>query len=861
MDDKVTAQETPTPPCIKTTSMLQGIAAATSGCISEKYFTALVSSLSKELDMEIVLIGELVNDQPPSIKTKAAIVKGNLINELELTLALTPCESAIEQQTACYVDGVQQAFPNDKWLQKMEVESYIGASLNSSSGAPMGILVACSQQPLKNVACVKACFDMVVARTAAEMERMQTEGRLRELFQIVEQSPVVIAKADINGNLDYVNKRFESTTGYTKEEVQGKDPRFLTSGATSDKVYKDIWCTITKGGIWSGEVLNTRKNGSQFWAKATFGALRNADGEITGYISLKEEITQRKESEKNLRLAASVFETASEALVVTGVDKKIKIVNQAFSEITGYSRDEAIGQTPAMLQSGRHDKSFYNTMFSSLEENGEWQGEIWNRRKNGEIYPEWLRISAIRDESGNMEGYVGLFSDITKRKRNESLIHHQANFDALTGLPNRNLLKDRLSHAIDLAKKNNRHAAVLFIDIDRFKYVNDTLGHSLGDQLLQDIASRLTHNLQTPRTVARFGGDEFVAILPDERNLHSVENAVNKILKDLERPYLLNENQVFASASIGVAIHPFDGENAETLLRKADNAMYKAKDKGRNNFQFFTMEMDNEAQQRQELEQDLHQAIEKKQLFLVYQPIIASLTASMVSAEALIRWQHPKKGLISPEQFIPLAEEVGLIVPIGEWVLREACNEAMRWNNESNVTPGVSVNLSSVQFQKQDIPSLVKTILTETQLPAEQLTLEITESLLVDDDDDTLKQLQEIRELGVNLSIDDFGTGYSSLSYLKKFPVSTLKIDRSFIMGLPHNTEDEALVSAILGMASSLNLKVVAEGVETQDQADLLKNKGCQYIQGYLFSKPLPKTEFEDFLLQSNKNFIETKSA
>jgi diguanylate cyclase (GGDEF)-like protein/PAS domain S-box-containing protein len=850
MDDKVKAPGTPTsPPCIKTTAMLQGIATATSGCISEKYFNALVSSLSKNLEMGTVLIGELTGDKTPSIQTKAVIVNGELIDNFNYELAGTPCENTLDKKYACYPENVQQAFPADKWLKDRAIEGYIGAALIASSGAPMGVLVACSQSPIKNVVCVKASFDMVVARTAAEMERMHTEERLRELLQVVEQSPVVIAKADINRNLDYVNKNFESTTGYTKEEVLGKDPRFLTEGVTSDKVYKDIWNNITQGKVWSGEILNKRKNGSHFWAKATFGALRNASGEITGYISLKEEITQLKESEKHLRLAASVFETASEALVVTDVNMNIKMVNKAFSNITGYGSDEAIGQTPAILQSGRQDKDFYADMFDSLNATDVWEGEIWNRRKNGEIYPEWLRISVIRDDVGNHEGYVGLFSDITKRKRNESLIQHQANFDALTGLPNRNLFRDRLSHALDLAEKNHQHVAVLFIDIDHFKYVNETLGHSLGDQLLQDIANRLTHNLKKPKTVSRFGGDEFIVILPDESSLYRIENTALEILKKLERPYCINGDPVFASASIGAAVYPFDGEDAEALLRKAENAMYKAKHKGRNNFQFFTMEMDIEAQQRQELERDLHKAIEKKQLSLVYQPIIDPATGTMISAEALIRWQHPKKGLISPVQFIPLAEEVGLIIPIGEWVLREACREAMRWVNTPK-PPTVSVNLSSIQFQKQNVPNLVKTILAETQLPPERLTLEITESLLVIDDDDTLEQLQEIRRLGINLSIDDFGTGYSSLSYLKKFPVSTLKIDRSFIMGLPDNSEDEALVSAILAMANSLNLTVVAEGVETQEQAELLKRKGCQYLQGYYFSKPLAKDAFEGLLLQ-----------
>ena len=733
----------------------------------------------------------------------------------------------------------------------MDIEGYIGAALIASSGIPMGILVACSQSPIQNTACVKACFDMVVARTAAEMERMQAEERLLELLQVVEQSPVVIAKANIHGNLDYVNKNFETVTGYSKEEVIGKDPKFLSAGVTSDKIYKGIWDNITQGKIWSGEILNTRKNGSHFWAKATFGPLRNSNDEITGYISLKEEITQRKESEKHLRLAASVFETSKEALIVTDVDMNIMKVNQAFSLITGYEEKEVINKTPAILQSGRHDKKFYAAMFRALKNNDIWEGEVWDRRKNGEIYPEWLKISIIRDDVGNHEGYVGLFSDISKLKQNESLIQHQANFDTLTGLANRNLFQDRFSGALEMAEKNNTHVAVLFIDIDRFQYVNDTLGHSAGDKLIQSVANRLTNGLQRPRTVARFGGDEFVVVLPNESTLHNIEDTVVKALNDLERPHHINGDQIFSSVSIGVSVYPFDGNDTETLLRKADSAMHKAKGKGRNNFQFFTMEMDIEAQRRQELEHKLHNAVEKKQLFLTYQPIIDPITAKIVSAEALIRWQHPKDGLIAPDQFIPLAEEVGLIVPIGEWVLREACREAMRWGSVSGVLPGVSVNLSSVQFQKQDIPSLVKAILIETQLPPERLTLEITESLLVADDNDTLRQLQEIRALGVSLSIDDFGTGYSSLSYLKKFPVSTLKIDRSFIMGLPHNPEDEALVSAILGMASSLNLTVVAEGVETQDQAKFLTQKGCQYLQGYYFSKPLCKDDFAAYLTDS----------
>lgn len=855
MDDRVRKKRVAStrPSCPKTASMLHAIASSTSGAVADAYFEALAASLAENLGMEFVCIGILTGGKAPRITAKVAVTSGKPMNDFSYLLAGTPCEKALSEKACCYPENVQAQFPDDEWLGEEGIESYIGAALISSAGEVMGILSAFSQLPIQNLECVTACFDMVVARTAAELERTQTEEKLRELAQVVEQSPVIIAKADLDGQLIYVNKSFEKATGYKASDVLGKNARVLTSGTASDELFEDVWKSISRGDIWKGEILNKRKDGSAFWAKATFGPLKNRSGEVSGYISIKEEITERKENEKQLRLAASVFETASEALVVTGVDKRIKRVNQAFSAITGYSRDEAIGQTPAMLQSGRHGRAFYRAMFKSLAEKGEWEGEIWNRRKNGEIYPEWLKITAIRDDFGNLEGYVGLFSDISKRKYDESLIRHQANFDALTGLANRNLFLDRLSRSLELAEKNDNHVALLFIDIDRFKHVNDTLGHSTGDQLLQIAANRLTAKLSKPATVARFGGDEFVVVLPDEKNLHHIEDTVVKILAELERPQRVNGNLIFSSASIGVSVYPVDGRDTETLLRKADNAMHKAKEKGRNNFQFFTQEMDIEAQRRRELERDLYKAVERNQLTLVFQPILDASSDRIVSAEALVRWQHPEKGLIPPSEFIPLAEEVGLINRIGEWVLRKACEEALSWTAITGNPPGISVNLSGIQFKKQNIPLLVSNVLYETGLPPERLTLEITESLLVDDDNGTLKQLQGIRELGVGLSIDDFGTGYSSLSYLKRFPVTMLKIDRSFVMGVVDNAEDQALVSAILAMAHSLGLKVVAEGVETTRQYQFLRDNGCGFVQGFLFSQPLPQHEFVSWLKQSLK--------
>lgn len=453
--------------------------------------------------------------------------------------------------------------------------------------------------------------------------------------------------------------------------------------------------------------------------------------------------------------------------------------------------------------------------------------------------------------------------DITQRKRDEQRIWRQANFDDLTGLVNRNLFFDRLSHALEYAKRCSTRVALLFIDLDGFKLINDTLGHLEGDKLLQKAAQRLARHMRKSDTVARLGGDEFAILLPENGSPLDIEAIVNKILRNLAEPYCLQgqEQNSFVSASIGVTIFPDDGDSAVTLLRKADSAMYRAKANGRNNFHFFSEEIDVEAMRRRELETALHLALTNNEFVINYQPVIDLKTGLIDSAEALIRWHNPKEGVVSPSEFIPLAEEIGLIVPIGEWILREACQEAMSWSAIASQPLGVAVNLSSRQFQRQNIPELVRLVLLETGLPAYRLTLEITESLLLVDNDTILDQLHEIRNLGVQLSIDDFGTGYSSLSYLKKFPVNMLKIDHTFIMNLPDSSEDSALVKAILSMADSLSLNVVAEGVETASQEEFLKSADCHYVQGYLYSRPLAGAEFTDYLKKQAKDEAVARSA
>jgi diguanylate cyclase (GGDEF)-like protein/PAS domain S-box-containing protein len=670
------------------------------------------------------------------------------------------------------------------------------------------------------------------------------QNKVSSLTTAIQQSSVSVLITDLAGNIEYVNNHFETTTGYTLEEVVGKNPRFLKSGLTSDEVYSLLWETITRGEIWQGELTNRSKNDTLFCARVSIAPVTNNDGEITRYIAVAEDITQQKKNEKELRLAAAVFNNSTEAIVVTDRENRIQSVNQAFEKITGYDRSLVIGETPAILRSGQHDDLFYQNMYDALKTQGRWEGEIYNRKRNGEIYPEWLTIFTLLDSNDQLDGYAAMFLDITKRKQAEAYILRQANFDSLTGLVNRNFFNERLSHALDHAVRTDEQIAILFMDLDRFKHINDTLGHSAGDQLLQEVSKRLLKAVRKSDTVARFGGDEFALILQNIKNLKTLEFMVVEILNDLSKSYLLQDRESFISASIGVTLYPEDGNDPETLLRNADSAMYRAKAKGRNDYQFFTQSMSDEINRHKDMENALHHALKNDEFTIYYQPIKDLENNKITHAEALIRWNHPEKGLISPNDFIPLAEEVGLISNIGEWVLHNACMEAVSWSKIIDSPPGVTVNLSVQQFDRYDIPKLVSSILEKTGLSAKKLTLEITESILLADTDAIKKQLIELRDMGVQISIDDFGTGYSSLSYLKKFPVNNLKIDRSFIAELSTNAEDKVLVTAIIAMAHSLNLKIIAEGVDTRTQEAYLISKNCKHAQGYLYSKPLIRTEF-----------------
>ncbi|MFC0119279.1 EAL domain-containing protein [Pseudoalteromonas xiamenensis] len=591
-----------------------------------------------------------------------------------------------------------------------------------------------------------------------------------------------------------------------------------------------------------------------FPAEIRCEAVNDRHGKQQGFLYIIRNIQARLEAERELRLASTVFATTNEGVLVSDRQNRIQLVNRAFTEITGFEQHEVMGQTPDIFSSGRHDTAYFTQLYDTLNKQGHWEGEIWNRRKNGDIYPSWLTVSAVFSDSGEIEMYVALFNDITSRKKNEQLMWQQANFDNLTGLANRHHYHNKFDQEILRAQREGMRLAICFIDLDRFKAVNDTLGHHIGDLLLIEAANRIKACTRSSDTVARLGGDEFALLLPDVNSIADIEKIASKVLKALSSPYSLESHEAFVSGSMGITLFPDDGTDRKVLLRNADSAMYKAKEHGRNCFQFYTSAMHEHAKARSRLEGALYKALINKELSINYQPIVDG-QGKLKGAEALLRWYSPQLGHVSPATFVPVSEELGLIVAIGEWVLYQACAQAKSWREKENADFFITVNVSSTQFKRQDIASLVAKVLRDTDLPAHCLTLEITETVLADNTHHTLHQLMALREMGVELAIDDFGTGYSSLSYLKRFPLTKLKIDREFVRDIPDDPEDCALVSAIISMAANLNLKVIAEGVETQAQFEYLQSLECDLTQGYWHSKPL-NVEAMNRLLQTRRTML-----
>jgi diguanylate cyclase (GGDEF)-like protein/PAS domain S-box-containing protein len=573
------------------------------------------------------------------------------------------------------------------------------------------------------------------------------------------------------------------------------------------------------------------------------------------YVIGVRDITDSKLKDDRLRQAAVVFDNTRDGVMMVDAQLRITHINAAFTEITGYTEEEAIGKSCSLLRSGRHDVEFYAQMWESINTTGHWQGEIWNRRKNNEVYPELLSISVVTDKSGLITHYVGVFADISKLKDSEVQLDFLAHHDPLTRLPNRLLLLSRIEHAIKIAQREGKILALLMLDLDRFKEVNDSFGHLAGDELLQQVAQRLTSRLRNIDTVCRLGGDEFTILLEDITQPDDAALVATDLINALNEPWQLSkETEVRIGVSIGISLYPNHGNKPEQLLQQADSALYHAKAEGRGCFKYFSETITHAARTRMDIEVRLRRGISEGELRVFYQPQIEVNTGRIVGAEALVRWQDPLNGLIPPTLFIGLAEKTGLITSIGLWVLQEACSQGQRWLKAGLPPLTIAVNVSPYQFRYSHIDTVVHEVLTETGFPAHCLELELTESALMQREGEAILILERLHALGVTLAIDDFGTGYSSLSYLKLFPLDVLKIDKSFINDIPQYQSDREITATIIAIAHTLHLKVLAEGVETPAQLKFLQAQGCDLYQGYLTSPALPADKFEQLLKKSIAN-------
>jgi diguanylate cyclase (GGDEF)-like protein/PAS domain S-box-containing protein len=560
------------------------------------------------------------------------------------------------------------------------------------------------------------------------------------------------------------------------------------------------------------------------------------------------DVSERKALYSRLAMTEKVLEATSEGVILSDAAGNILWVNGGFSRISGYSRDEAIGQTTRLLKSGLQGPSFYQQMWEALQSEGEWAGEIWNRRKDGEAYPEWLTIKTIHDENGQPERFVGVFSDISKHKRAQETIRHLTYYDPVTRLPNRYLFQDRLSQAMERARRSDRRVALVLVSLDRFKTINETLGHQVGDALLREVAQRLTTSVRGEDTVSRLRGDTFCCVLAELNHTHDANPVINRILDAFTQPFLINEHELFITSSLGISMFPLDGAEIDDLLQKAESAVSRSKERAENSYHFYTPEMNANSMERLRLETDLRKAINRDELVLYYQPKVEVATGRLLGAEALVRWRHPEYGMVPPGRFIPIAEDTGLILPIGSMVLHQACHQIKDWLDQGLEAVPVAVNLSAHQFRQTELVQAITRVIADAGIPRGLIELELTESAVMRNADTAVMLLNELHGLGLTIAIDDFGTGYSSLSYLKKFPIDRLKVDRSFVQDLGTNQAGEEIVGAIIALAHSLKMSVIAEGVENSRQLDMLRELKCEEVQGFYFGRPVPADEFAKLL-------------
>src|SRR5450830_804189 len=694
-----------------------------------------------------------------------------------------------------------------------------------------------------------------IGQLIGSFNRMLLSLNNREIWlkQILDTASVGIFLVNRDGRITQANKRMAEMFGCTPETLVGQEYVALVQASEREVAHQSMLAMLSDAvAVQDQDRLYCRADRSEFWGALTGNRFHDASGEELGLIGVIADISVRKAQQTQLQIAEQVLRQSREGITVTDAKFNIIMVNQAYTTISGYTEAELLGKNTRVLSSGRHSPAFYHAMWDAINTKGYWAGEIWDRRKDGTEFPEWLTISVLRDAQGQITHYIGNFSDLSDAKAAENRIQWLSHFDALTGLANRTLLRDRTEQAISMMQRAGEHLTMMLVSVDHFKSLNDTLGHQVGDELLKEVATRLSGSVREQDTVARLNGNEFILLLPGTP-ANGAAHLAKELIWKLAQPWQLGAQKITMAVSIGIAVYPENGIDFDTLLKATDIAMRRAQANGRNGFEFYTDAMYQQVWAHDHLTNALRMAIELDQLELVYQPQVDLQTGQISGLEALLRWQLPEFGPVSPLQFIPLAEESGLIIAIGEWVLRRACRDIRRWLDRGLAVPHVAVNASPLQFRDNNLAAQVASALTESQIDPALLYIEVTESALMDDVPQSEAMLKALKDLGIKLSLDDFGTGYSSLSYLKRFPFDQVKIDQSFVRDITTSPTDIMLVKVIVSMAHGFGMKVIAEGVETEAQCEIMRTSICDEIQGYFFSKPISAQAIEELFSEGRQ--------
>ncbi|MCM0614121.1 EAL domain-containing protein [Marinobacter sediminum] len=669
----------------------------------------------------------------------------------------------------------------------------------------------------------------------------QLNDRLASVASISRNMVILLDEAGI---IEWVNSSFEEHTGYLLQDVIGQSPRDILYGPETDpETIRRIRRQLHLGEPFEEDVLNYTRSGKPFWVQAYCAPILRESEAVEGFVVIQNNISDRKHSERNLRIAASVFDRSHEAILISDRNNRILDTNPAFSRITGYDRDEVLGLTPAILSSGRHSAEYYRSMWHSIENTGQWRGEIWNRRKNGEEYIELLSISRVHLEEPGQYYHVAAFSDITALKNHAKELDRAANYDDLTGLPNRQLFEERIIAARAHADRQQRALSVCYLDLDGFKNLNDRLGRATGDQVLRTLAERLSRSLRTGDTLARIGGDEFALLLQNNNK----EGVYQRILATINGPITAGDETLRLTASLGITQYPKDNGDAEGLIRHANQAMYSAKEKGRNQFHFFDPCLDKGLRERRDQLAEISRGLQNNEFELFFQPQVQISDCKLVGFEALIRWNHPVRGILAPGQFLPAVENSHLEIPLGQWVLKEAIHQMNTWK-EAGEDLAVSINVSAQQLMDRSFSDYLASYLrSHPELDPALITLEVLESTALEDTKRASNVLARCRALGLQVALDDFGTGFSSLTYLRTLPVDTIKIDQSFVLNMLEDVNDHAIVESVIFLAQRFQRPALAEGVETMEHARALRNMGCHFVQGYGIARPMPATEVLDW--------------